>query len=112
MKRNLVVVQIAHLITNNSLIHPQCHSPKEEFGSCFSMTVQGWQLEPRTQQQRESRVRGMELRRQQDYGVDGGCTLTPEDVLSEDLLRHPKVVKEISGCSPRMRYGLFYKVPF
>lgn len=68
--------------------------PKEEFGSCFSMTVQGWHmsLEPNSRGNPEW---GMELRRQQDYGVDGGCTLTPEDVLSEDPPRHPKVFKNI-----------------
>lgn len=41
-------------------------SPRKTLAFAFSMTVQGWWLEPGIQQQRESRVRGMELRRQQD----------------------------------------------
>lgn len=91
MKRNLVVVQISHLITNNSLIPPKCHAPQGRIWQLLQHDSARLAREPRTQQQRESRVRGMELRRQQDYGVDGGCTLTPEDVLSEDPPRHPKV---------------------
>ena len=41
-------------------------SPKEGLGNHLQPDMQGWQLEPTIQQQREPRVEGLALRRQQD----------------------------------------------